>query len=183
MGIFDFLRRRPADRPDIAADRPDGTSPGPAHSAGQEPPARGACSCPEHIDDLLAEVVPYSAEMGEGLEDPMTVGDLVDCDALGVRRTDPAEQWVDALDADGNVDHTRQDGPFHWTLWVGDEARAHYDDNAEVSLEEGLMARPGVERVFWEDREVIHVGVDGLCEDGVLAAAARTLLDPRVRIG
>jgi hypothetical protein len=175
MGIFDFLRRKPADR---QAPPTDHAGPTP----GDTPPARGACSCLEHIEDLLDQVVPFSAEMGEPDDEPMTVRDLVECDALAVRRTEPAEQWVNALDADGRVDTTRQDGPFHWTLWVGDEARACYDDDADLSLEAGLMARPGVDRVFWEDREVIHVGVDGLCENGVLAAAARTLLDPRVRI-
>lgn len=175
MGIFDFLRRKPTDQPAPSTDHAGPTS-------GDTPPARGACSCPEHIEDLLDQVVPFSAEMGEPDDEPMTVRDLVECDALAVRRTEPAEQWVNALDADGRVDTTRQDGPFHWTLWVGDEARACYDDDAELSLEAGLMAQPGIDRVFWEDREVIHVGVSGLCENGALAATARTLLDPRVRI-
>jgi hypothetical protein len=35
--------------------------------------------------------------------------------------------------------------------------------------------------VAWEDREDIHVGAPTLCSDGVLAAAARALLDDRVR--
>lgn len=57
-----------------------------------------------------------------------------------------------------------------------------YDDDAPLPLDESLRAQPGVERVLWEDREVIHVGAPRLCHDGILAAAARALIDPRVRL-
>ncbi len=62
-----------------------------------------------------------------------------------------------------------------------DDARVSYDDDAPLPLDESLLSRPGIERVAWEDREVMHVGAPTLCRDGVLAAAARALLDDRVR--
>jgi hypothetical protein len=43
------------------------------------------------------------------------------------------------------------------------------------------MERPGIERVEWVDREILLIGAPRLCADGVLAAAARALEDPRVR--
>lgn len=167
MGIFDFLRSDKS-----ATARRDGL------------PQRGRCSCPEHVEDLLTMPIPLTRAMAEEVgAETATVGDLVEWKALGVDPTDPDLQWLDAVDADGRVDGTRKDGPFHWTLWVGDEARAHYDDDAELPLDRSLLARPGVDRVAWEDRELLHVGVTGLCDSGVLAAAARALADPRVRIG
>ncbi len=167
MGIFDRFRKQPRqdDRPTYA-----------------EPPARGECSCPEHADDLLDLVIPYTVEMAEELGDePMTVGDLIECDALGVRPNDPSTVWLNAVE-DGRVVPDRRDGPFQWQLWVGDEARAHYDDEADLQLDASLLAQPGIDRVAWEDREVFHVGATGLCESGVLAAAVRALADPRVRV-
>jgi len=108
-------------------------------------------------------------------EQPMTVGELIEVDALGVQ---PCEtQFFNDADAGA------LDGPYNWTVWVGDEARSSYDDEAEVSLEAALRARPGVERVLWEDREILHVGAPTMCADGMLAAAARALIDPRVRLG
>lgn len=114
--------------------------------------------------------MPYSREMAAELDDPMTVGELVECGALDVRPTEADER------------HVGQDGPFQWSLWVGDEARAHYDDEAATQLDTALMERPGVGQVVWEDRELFWVASDGLCESGMLAAAARALLDPRVRL-
>ena len=167
MGIFDRFRKRPSheDRPTYA-----------------EPPARGECSCPEHVEDLLETAIPYTAEMAEELGDePMTVGDLVECDALAVRPNDADSVWLNAVE-DGRGVPDRTDGPFQWQLWVGDEARAHYDDEADLQLDASLLAQPGLDRVVWEDREVFHVGATGLCESGVLAAAVRALADPRVRV-
>jgi hypothetical protein len=37
--------------------------------------------------------------------------------------------------------------------------------------------------MLWEDREILHVGAPTLCADGLLAAAARALLNPKVRLG
>lgn len=108
-------------------------------------------------------------------EQPMTVGELIEVDALGVQ----PRQTAFFNDADTGA----LDGPYTWTVWVGDEARSSYDDEAEVSLDAALRARPGVERVLWEDREILHVGAPTLCAYGMLAAAARALLDPRVRLG
>ena len=103
----------------------------------------------------------------------MTVGDLVEMGALGV---DPPELvWV--------VDHESGDrrGPFHFALWLGDEVRASYDDDASLQVDESLLRQPGIEIVDWEDREVFHISSPTLCADGLLAAAARALLDPGVR--
>jgi hypothetical protein len=141
-----------------------------------DPPTRGECACPEHVDQLLELPVPLTREMREEFGDePLTVGQLVEMGALGV---DPAQDRYFFDPRSGR----RDDGPYHWTVWFGDETRACYDDDAPVQLDESLDDRPGIELVAWEDREVIHVGAPGLCEDGVLAAAARALIDPRVRL-
>jgi hypothetical protein len=138
------------------------------------PPERGACRCDEHVEELAGLVVPVAAtfadELGPG---EMTVGDLVEMGALGV---DPPELvWV--------VDHESGDrrGPFHFALWLGDEVRASYDDDASLQVDESLLRQPGIEIVDWEDREVFHISSPTLCADGLLAAAARALLDPGVR--
>ena len=150
-------------------------TPAPAGTSG--PAQRGDCACPEHIEDLLDRVVPLTREMREEYdEEPLTVGELVEMSALGV---DPAHEEYFFDPRSGR----RDDGPYHWTVWFGDEARGCYDDDAPVELDESLDAQPGVERVAWEDREIIHVGAPTLCRDGVLAAAARALLDERVRSG
>ena len=136
------------------------------------PAQRRTCACPEHVEDVRDLVVPVAPAWGPDLDDT-TVGELVEMSALGV---DPAELvWVD--DQESGV----RRGPFHFRLWVGDEARAMYDDDAAVQLDEALLQRPGVEVVDWEDREVLHVGAPTLCADGVLAAAGRALLDPRIK--
>ena len=135
------------------------------------PPARGRCSCPEHVQELTGLVVPASRESGDIA--PFAVGDLMGMHALGVS---PAElvSWQDH-------DTGQVRGPFHFELWLGDEARCCYDDDAALPMDESLLARPGIEAVEWEDREVFHLAAPTLCADGVLAAAARALLDPRVR--
>lgn len=139
------------------------------------PVARGDCACPEHIEDVLALTVPLTREMSEELGEPMTVAELVECSALAVQPCE--DRWF--FDPRSGK---RDDGPYHWTLWFGDETRASYDDDSPYQLDESLDDRPGIELVAWEDREVIHVGAPTLCEDGVLAAAARALIDPRVRL-
>jgi hypothetical protein len=145
-------------------------------TANGAPPQRGECACPEHIDDLVDLAVPLTQELREEFgEESFTVGELVDMAALGV---DPAETQYFFDPRSGRQD----DGPYHWTIWFGDEARGCYDDDAPLQLDESVDARPGVELVAWEDREVMHVGAPTLCGDGVLAAAARALLDDRVRL-
>lgn len=141
-----------------------------------EPVRRVPCTCVEHVEDLLAMRVPYTEEMAAELEEPMTVGELIECGALDARPHDPADRWLSGLEGDA------PEGPFGWMVWLGDEARAHYDDDADLPLDRALLDQPGLERVAWEDREVFHVGADGLCRSGVLAAAARALADPRVRL-
>lgn len=133
-------------------------------------PVRGRCSCPEHVEELTGLVVPVTSDMAQ--VEPFRVGDLIEMHALGVS---PAGlvTWQDH-------DTGQQRGPFHFELWVGDEARCCYDD-AALPMDQSLLARPGIEAVEWEDREVFHLAAPTLCADGVLAAAARALLDPRVR--
>jgi hypothetical protein len=164
MGLFG-RKRTPA----------PGSSTGSRAGDGTGPAQRGACACPEHIEQLLDLPVPLTREMREEYdEQPLTVGELIEMSALGV---DPAEEAYFYDPRSGR----RDDGPYHWTVWFGDEARGSYDDDAPLQLDESLDSRPGVELVAWEDREVIHVGAPTLCRDGVLAAAARALLDDRVR--
>ena len=157
MGLFS--RKRPAPSP---------------HPRAQ----RGTCSCTEHIEQLVGIAVPQTVEIREAFPDdpPMTVGELIEAEALGV------DECEDVYFNDLTTGR-RDDGPYHWTVWVGDEARSSYDDAAGLALDASLRAQPGVERVIWEDREVLHVGAPTLCADGMLAAAARALLGPRVRLG
>jgi hypothetical protein len=139
---------------------------------------RGACSCPEHLEGVIGLAVPLTAEVLRESPDEqaMTVGELIEADALGV---EPCEMVFFHDVETGALD----DGPYNWTVWVGDEARSSYDDEAELALDRALRAQPGVERVLWEDREVLHVGAPTVCVDGMLATVARALLDPRVRMG
>lgn len=136
------------------------------------PPTEGACRCARHLDaELLGTVVPFSPDptLSED-EQPMTVGELLDMEALAC---EPVEQEERML-ADGT-------GPYHWDLWFGDEARLSYDDGAALPLDTAVAMQPGVERVAWLDREVLYVGAPRLCRSGALAAAAAALLDPGVR--
>ena len=142
------------------------------NDVGATPLQRGACACPEHVEDLAALVVPWAPAWGPVDSDPITVGDLLEMEALAVA---PAEvAWHDLASGE-------RLGPFQWELWLGDEARATYDDDAGLAIDEALRERPGIDVVEWEDREVFHLAAPTLCGDGVLAAAARALLDPRVR--
>jgi hypothetical protein len=159
MGFLDRLRGHPA-------------APGPAASQ-HSPATRSACQCPEHAEDLRDLRIPVCAEMREeGFED-WSVAELMEVGALEARPTTRDEQWVDT--EDGRV------GPLNWSLWVGDEARTVYDDDAPLSVAESLATRQGIEIVEGEDREVFWLGAPALCQSGVLAAAARALADPRVR--
>lgn len=129
------------------------------------PPQPPACTCVEHIEDVLDVVI------ASRYPDPpsTTVRELLATGDLSV--VPMVEQWQGGHDG----------GPLHWNLWAGDEARFHYADDAELSLDASLTARPGIERVDWPDREILLIGAPGLCAGGVLAAAARALEDPRVR--
>lgn len=113
------------------------------------------CTCREHVDDLLDIVLPDVFGDGE----PTTIGDLIICGALSAER--PTKAPVG-----------------EWGLWVGDEARVYYSDDAETSFDDALAAADGVDGVDWEDRETFTVVAPSLCPQGVLAVAARALLDP-----
>ncbi|GAB4054224.1 hypothetical protein [Catellatospora paridis] len=137
----------------------------PTDGAGWTPPQPPACACPEHIEDILDVVI------ASRYADPpsMTVREVLDTGDLSVL---PLEQrWLGGSDG----------GPLHWDLWVGDAARCLYKDNAQLALDDSLIARPGIDRVEWTDREILLLGAPRLCASGVLAAAARALEDPRVR--
>ncbi|WP_299928647.1 hypothetical protein [uncultured Nocardioides sp.] len=148
----------------------------PDPSVAWQPPQRPGCTCPRHLDDdLLRTVVPYSTSLAEDLgyaPTPVTVTDLLGPGGLSVQPALDDEQ-VPGQPAD-----------LTWSLGVYDDARAHYDDlddGAEVDLDVALAGQPGVERVEWADREVFLLAAPTLCADGVLATAALTLLDDRVR--
>ena len=91
----------------------------------------------------------------------VTVAELVEAEALGAEEVE-AE-------------------PGRWMLWFGDETRAHYDDDAPMSLEDVVALAAGVSEVVREDRETILVRAPGRCGDAMFAVAARALLDDRVR--
>lgn len=148
----------------------------PAPAVAWQPPVPPACSCPRHLDEeLLRAVVPFSTFLAEdvGFEpDPVTVADLLHPGGLSVQPARSDEQ-VPGEPAD-----------LTWSLGVYDDARAHYDDpddGAGIDLDAALAAQPGVDRVEWCDREVFLLAAPTLCADGVLATAALTLLDDRVR--
>ena len=139
-----------------------------------QPPQRPRCACTRHLDDdLLDTVVPYAASLGTGDEPPVTVRDLLDPGGLSVRPADEHDQPPGGPEA------------YTWNLGVYDDARAHYDDvedGAELGFDEVLGSRHGIDEVVWDDREVFVLAAPTLCADGVLAAAALTLLDERVRV-
>jgi hypothetical protein len=161
MGFLDRLRGRPV-------------APGATASTQPSPLAGSACQCPEHVEDLQDLRIPVCAEMREDDFEVWSVAELMEVGALEARRTTKDERWFST--EDGRV------GPLDWSLWVGDEARSVYDDDAPLSVAESLATRPGIEIVEWEDREVFWLGAPSLCQSGVLAAAARALSDPRVRL-
>lgn len=134
---------------------------------------RGACECREHVDGLLDLEVPAAGPPLGG--EPELVRDLleaiwVDGQHFGEDAPEAAEELAGAL----------LEGCTHY-LELGDEVRAHYDDDAPVQVDAALGAQEGVLEVVWEDREVLHVRAPGMCRDGVMAAAVRALLDPGVR--
>lgn len=137
-------------------------------------PAHGECSCPAHLDERLrATPVPFAAGTGEDTPaDAVTIGDLIEAEALAVRTLDPD----DAADQDDLADG------YHHEAWVGDEARLHYDEEAApLALDDSLRKQAGIEGVSWDDREILRVKAPALCTDGVLAAVAMALLEPGVR--
>ncbi len=83
----------------------------------------------------------------------MSVVDLLECGALDRSSlTDPEDRYRTLVHSGQRV------GPFQWSLSLGDEGRALYDDDAPASLDDMLSLQPGIVRVSWEDREVFLVG-------------------------
>ena len=129
-------------------------------------PPQDGCTCLEHVDDLRELRIPVADSWRDQVEqESLSVDELLDAEALGADPVPPGERIEPGL---------------AWQVWVGDEARLLYDDDAHP-LDEVLAAQPGIGRVVWEDREIFHVHAANLCAEGVLAAAARALADPRVR--
>lgn len=145
------------------------------------PPAPGSCSCEQHVENLLDVAIPLAGaapatEVGDQpASGTVTVADLLDRGALGVRLAGPAETFVD-LPYSG-----QRTGPYHWVVKLGDEGRLLYDDHAPVQLDDCLAAQPGIERVAWLDREDFAVGAATMCPSGVQAAMVTALTNPRVR--
>ena len=153
MGIF-FRRRDPS-------------------PAAWQPPTPPHCACARHLDDaLLARVVPFGVALEMDDEPAATVAEVLGPGGLSVRPATPDDQPSEAGDV------------LTWNLGVYDDARVHYDDTedgAGIDLAEGLLEHPGIDRVEWIEREVFLLAAPTLCAEGVLAAAAVTLLDDRVR--
>jgi hypothetical protein len=144
-----------------------------AAPAAWQPPTPPHCACTRHLDDaLMAEVVPFAVALEMDDEPPATVAELLGPGGLSVRPADGRDQVPDLPAA------------LTWNLGVYDDARVHYDDTedgAVLDLAEALAEVPGIDQVEWDDREVFLLAAPTLCAEGVLAAAAVTLLDDRVR--
>ena len=138
-----------------------------------QPPVPPACACARHLDPgLLATVVPFAVALDMDDEAPATVADVLGPGGLSVQPADDRDQ------------PPGRPAVFTWNLGIYDDARVHYDDTedgAALDLDAALAEQPGIDDVEWHDREVFVLAAPTLCADGVLAAAALTLLDDRVR--
>ncbi|MEV4414382.1 hypothetical protein [Catellatospora sp. NPDC049609] len=133
------------------------------------------CTCPEHVEELHDLIVP-SAEPHHLPH--MSVRELRGTGDFSVQALPERDRRLAVFGDDGESYHVEV---YQWSLWAGDAARCFYDDDAELALDDSLRERAGIERVAWLDREVFHLAAPGMCAGGVLAAAARALLDARVR--
>lgn len=117
-------------------------------------------------------MLPFAANwVGQAEDfDRVTVGSLIDDGELAVKPAQAGEEAEEEL---------REIG-FHYSLWLGDGARRHYDLEA-VPVATVLGTQPGIGRVEQEDREVLNIKAPRLCPEGALAALAVSLLDHRVR--
>lgn len=138
-------------------------------------PSLGTCSCEEHVEQLRHQAVPAGSSAGGDAGGTVTVGDLLDADALPVRVSGPDEQYLY-----GTASGERR-GPYHYRLTPSGVVSALYDADAPASLDDVLFVQPGIERVLWVDRTVFAVGAPRMCPAGVQAAFVRALLNPRVR--
>jgi hypothetical protein len=145
-----------------------------AEKDGWKPPQRPDCACREHLEDVRTLVIPSP----DWDEDP-TFDDLLATGSLGVQPVNPKERFMPVFDEQGNESRL---GPLHWCMWAADEIYGCYEDDAELPFDRSVAAQPGVDLVEWYDREEFLIGAPGLCESGLLAAVARALHDPRVRI-
>ena len=164
-GAFETSERSPWDLYVAIAAQAQADAAGPTVQKSPNPGSGAVtgCECGEHLADIAGLVVPFadlSEAEGSG-NSSVTVADLVEAEALGAEEVEYE--------------------PGRWMLWFGDETRAHYDDDAPMSLEDVVALAAGVSEVVREDRETILVRASGRCEDAMVAVAARALLDDRVR--
>jgi hypothetical protein len=131
-----------------------------------EPPALGACSCEEHVENLRDH---------HAGEREVTVGELLDSGALAAEPAGPEPAYV-ALPVTG-----QRLGPFHWALMLTGRGTALYDAGAPAALDDCLSLQPGIDRVLWPEPERFLVGAPTLCASGVMAALVSALDNPRVR--
>jgi hypothetical protein len=133
---------------------------------------RGRCAYYEHIEDLRDLIVePAAARWRPDAQ--LTIGALLDRGAMGVHALHGRRRRAGKAATRG--------GTWDYMLWLGEVTRFAYDDDADLAIEDAITARPGVDVAAWEDNEVVLIGAPSLCPDGVLAAAARALVDPRVK--
>lgn len=147
MGIFDRWRT-PAEAPWV-------------------PPALGACSCDEHVENLRDHPAGGSA---------VTVGALLDSGSLAAEPALAGTTYVE-LPATG-----QRIGPFHWALTLSGEGAGLYHPAAPAALDDCLSVQDGVDRVLWQEPPRFLVGAPSLCASGVMAALVRALDNPRVRL-
>ena len=166
QGAYQSTERSPWDLYVAIAAQAQTEAGGPTPQRSPEPasPTVTGCACGEHLVEVAEQVVPFAAagEAENAVDTPVTVADLVEAETLGRRKS--------------------RTSPTGWMLWFGDETRAHYDDDAPMSLEDVVAMAPGVSKVVREDRETILVRALGRCEDAMVAVAARALLDHRVQV-
>lgn len=135
------------------------------------PPVPGACACEEHVEALATLTLSRTSDSGD-----VTVGALVESGAL---RAEPvgAEPTYTVVPLTG-----QRVGPFHWQVTLEDEAHDLFLREAAAALDDCVAVQPGVERVVWPEPGQLLVGAPTLCPSGVLAAVARALENPRVRL-
>lgn len=136
------------------------------------PPAPGACTCEEHVENLVAVQLQRVSDTGD-----VTVGALLESGSIAAEVVGPEPSY-------SSIPLTGQRlGPFHWSVRVEGEARDLFATDAAAALDDCLAVQPGIERVLWADHEqVILVGAGSMCPRGVLAALVRALENPRVRV-
>lgn len=135
------------------------------------PPALGSCACEEHVEALSTLSLPRTSDSGD-----ITVGALVESRALRVEPAGPEPTYTLVPLTGQRV------GPFHWQVVLEGEAHDLFLVDAAAALDDCVAVQVGVERVVWPEPGRLLVGAPTLCPSGLLAALARALENPRVRL-